>query len=417
MQAQRIKETGDKVFEHYTSGSNMECYFLPLKGYQEKMAALVVKHGSTFLQAKTSDGKEITFPAGMAHFIEHKLFRQRWGDAFGTFHKQGAWANAFTDAEKTVYYFSCQNRFMENLRLLLSFVQNPFFLADEVEQEKEIITSEMNLYRDSADWMAYQLLLEGMYHAHPIKEPILGTEESLKGVTKETLKTAYDTMYSSEDFTLICVGDFPMNKVVQASEMMSKRKQTATIVLPTEPKEIVTPYQEKQLGITQPVFQIGFKMMPRQEKNPKEKIVVGLLLELLAGEGSAFYQRARKELNLEEPLGCGYYNGKGYGFSIFGGKGADAKAVGQLLLDEIQRMRTGGILEEDFRRIQKKFIGQYLRTTQSVTALGFGQIEGAMSDTDAGEWFRILKSVKKAELEKTLQNEWAEDTMCISVIR
>lgn len=420
---QLTRENSQTDILHRKTKSGMDCYLLPMNGYEEKMAAIVVKNGGNFAMSRGQNGVEQSFPAGTAHFIEHKLFRQRWGDAFASFHKQGAWANAFTDAQKTVYYFSCQDHFMENLRLLLSFVQNPYFLPDEVEKEKSIIQSEINMYQDSPDWAAYYQLLGAMYHVHPVQEPILGTEESLQKITKQALQKAYDDMYATDDFSLVCVGDFSVNKIMQATDIMKPRKKNASAVFPAEPKGIVCGYKEKRMGISQPIFQIGFKMtasggdMARNKDAARRKAVVGFVLELLAGESSEFSEQAIQKNYLDEPLSSTYYNGDGYAFSMFTGKGEHAKEVAKLLLEHADSMRNNGILEEDFRRIQKKMVGEYIRGSQSITGLGFGQIEGAMTGTSSAEWFRILKSIKPDEIEKTLQNEWLEDTMCISVIR
>ena len=91
------------------AAAGMRCCIYPKKQFGEKFAAVVVPFGSNDVcwQENHSE-KPIRFPLGVAHFIEHKLFQQSWGDALFQFGKQGAAANAFTDGENPVisgYYW------------------------------------------------------------------------------------------------------------------------------------------------------------------------------------------------------------------------------------------------------------------------------------------------------------------------
>ena len=159
---------------HGKTKNGLQYFIYPQKEFGEKMAAVVVKRGANHIFWKIEEGRELYFPAGTAHFIEHKLFQQEWGDAFTKFLQNRATANAFTDGDKTVYYFTCRDKFVENLKILLDFVNNPYFTKESTEQEKSIITSEIMMYEDDPDWVVYYQMLEGMYENHPIKNKIAG---------------------------------------------------------------------------------------------------------------------------------------------------------------------------------------------------------------------------------------------------
>ena len=400
------------------TSSGMDCYFFPMPDYEEKMAAIVVKAGSNFLACNAQNQEEpLHFPEGTAHFIEHRLFRQKWGDAFATFSKQGASANAFTDAEKTVYYFSCQENFFENLRLLLSFVQNPYFLEEETEQEKSIIQSEITMYDDNPDWRVYYQLLQAMYHHHPIRIPIAGDAKAMEKINYKVLQQAYDCMYTPERFSLICAGDIRVQKIVEAAGMMKKKKPGEKPLFEREPENVKESYVEGKLGITRPIFQIGFKMTPVEKEPIKHRILMSILLEILAGESSAFYQEAYYKKYLDEPLGNAYFNGEEYAFCAFSGVGERGKEVSELLLQHLETLCQEGIGEEDFRRICKKQIGRFIRRNQSVSGMVMGQIEWAMADCSAGQVFRYLKTVQKNEAEQLLSKAFAKEKMVLSVIR
>lgn len=178
----RIEKT-----EQGKTKNGLRYYLFPRTGFGEQMAAVLVQRGANHLFWKGRDGEKICFPQGTAHFIEHKLFQQEWGDAFARFTQNGASANAFTDGDRTVYYFTCSDKFTENLRLLLDFVQKPYFTKEDTERERDIIVSEITMYEDDPMWVGHYQMLECMYGKHPIRNRIAGTAETVAEITEKTL--------------------------------------------------------------------------------------------------------------------------------------------------------------------------------------------------------------------------------------
>ncbi|MBO5329320.1 MAG: insulinase family protein [Anaerotignum sp.] len=398
--------------------NGLQYYIFPKKDFGKKMAAIVVKRGSNHLFWKGKNGEEITFPQGTAHFIEHKLFQQEWGDAFTKFTQNGASANAFTDGDKTVYYFTCRERFVENLKILLDFVQKPYFTEEDTEQEKNIITSEITMYDDDPNWVVYYQILNGMYESHPIQNQIAGTAETVAEVTAETLQKAYETYYTTENMALICAGNVPVRQVRVLAETVQKRETDARVYFPMEKNEILEKYQERKMGLSQPNFQIGFKFpaIPKEDWL-KSRIAMGFLLELLAGESSPFFEKAYQKELLDEPLGGAFFCGEGYAFAAFSGTGEHPEETAELLLKELMRLQKNGMDWSDFRRIRKKILGRFLRRLDSPVSLGMGQIEWAMMGATAAEVMECIKTLPVAEAEKLLQNAFSDTTMVLSVVR
>lgn len=398
--------------------NGLEFYILPQREFGEKMAAALVKRGANHLFWKGKDGEEINFPQGTAHFIEHKLFQQEWGDAFTKFTQNGASANAFTDGDKTVYYFTCREKFMENLKLLLDFVQKPFFTREDTEREKGIITSEITMYEDDPNWVVYYQMLESMYGKHPIKNRIAGTAETVERITAETLQKAYETYYTTENMALICTGDVPVRQVRAAAETVQNRRTDARVYFPMEEGGILEKYKERNMGLSQPNFQMGFKLpSAKKEDWLRLRIAAGFSLELLAGEGSSFFRKAYERELLDEPLGSAFFCGEGYAFAAFSGSGEYPEETAELLGKELERIQKKGVDWEDFRRIRKKMLGRFLRRMDAPQSLCLGQIEWATMGVSAEEVLQTIKTMQKEEAEKLLQNAFTIDTMVLSVVR
>lgn len=407
----------EKVQQGQT-GNGLRYCILPKREFGEMGAAIVVKRGANHLFWKDGAGKEIAFPQGTAHFIEHKLFQQEWGDAFARFAQNGASANAFTDGDNTVYYFTCREKFPENLKLLLDFVQKPFFTAKDTEREKGIIASEITMYEDDPDWVVYYQMLESMYAAHPIKNKIAGTAETIKEITDQTLQRAYEAYYTTENMTLICTGDVPVGQVRAIAETFPKRTAADRVYFPMEEPAILEKYKERRMGLSRPVFQIGCKLPPaKKEEWLGLRIAAGFLLELLAGESSSFFRKAYERKFLDEPLGTAFFCGEGYAFGAFSGSGAYPEETTELLEGELERLQKEGIDPSDFSRIRKKMLGRFLRRLDTPQSLLMGQIEWSGMDASAEAFLEGIKTMKKEEAEKLLQQAFSKDKMVLSVVR
>ena len=105
------------------------------KDFTKKLAYFVTDYGAIHT-GFTLEGQEYHAPAGVAHYLEHKLFDMPGGrDVSAEFAAMGAMTNAFTSYDLTAYYFSCTENFSDCLRLLLEFVSTPYFTEESVEKE------------------------------------------------------------------------------------------------------------------------------------------------------------------------------------------------------------------------------------------------------------------------------------------
>ena len=161
---------------------------VPRPGFSRKLAYFVTDFGSIHTDFLL-EGKKIEAPAGIAHFLEHKMFELPDRDVSAEFAALGANVNAFTSYDMTAYYFSCTENFLPSLRLLLEFVSTPYFTEESVSREIGIIDQEIGMNADSPE-RVFENLMQAMYRSHPIRVPILGSRESIRQITPELLNGA-----------------------------------------------------------------------------------------------------------------------------------------------------------------------------------------------------------------------------------
>lgn len=222
--------------------NGLKVYIMPKRGYTKQFAIFATHFGSNdskFIAPGDTDVTEV--PDGVAHFLEHKMFEEEEGSIFEQFSKLGASANAYTNFTTTAYLFASTENFYENLKLLVKFVQNPYFTDENVEKEKGIIAQEIRMYQDDPNWKVYFNALEALYHVHPVRKDIAGTIESISQINKEILYKCYYTFYHPENMVLFAVGDIDIDKtldIIKENMRQDKKQGKIKRIYPKEPLSV-----------------------------------------------------------------------------------------------------------------------------------------------------------------------------------
>ena len=187
---------------------------LPKKEFKEVYGSVTVQFGSidTLVTEVYGDVKE--YPAGIAHFLEHKLFeREDSSDLMSAFTSLGADSNAFTSFTKTSYLFSATDHFLENLDLLDELVTSAHFTEDSILREQDIIQQEREMYQDDPDSCLFFLTLANLYPGTPLATDIVGTEESISQINLTNLQENFTRFYKPVNMSLFLVGNFDVERV------------------------------------------------------------------------------------------------------------------------------------------------------------------------------------------------------------
>ena len=137
---------GESVYREVLPNGLQVCV-VPKPEHAKKYAFFATNYGGMDLRFQL-DGTWHDTPAGVAHYLEHKMFDTREGNALQQLTANGASPNAFTSNAITGYYFESTEHFEENLRTLLSFVSVPYFTRESVEKERGIIGQEIGMIED-----------------------------------------------------------------------------------------------------------------------------------------------------------------------------------------------------------------------------------------------------------------------------
>ena len=214
---------GETVLEK-TLPTGLKIFIVPKPQHRKKYAFFATRYGGMDMQF-IRNGEKCDTPAGIAHYLEHKMFDTKDGNALQVLSQNGAEPNAFTSNAMTGYYFDCTEHFEENLRILLSFVSVPYFTDESVEKERGIIGQEIRMVEDSPDWQVYERLLACLYRSSPARVPIAGTVESIAGITAETLYDCHHAFYCPSNMALCVVGNVDPHTVIALAEEVLPRER------------------------------------------------------------------------------------------------------------------------------------------------------------------------------------------------
>ena len=187
---------------------------LPKKEFKEVYGSVTVQFGSVDTLVTEVDGYVKEYPAGIAHFLEHKLFeREDSSDLMSAFTSLGADSNAFTSFTKTSYLFSATDHFLENLELLDELVTSAHFTEDSILREQDIIQQEREMYQDDPDSCLFFSTLANLYPGTPLATDIVGSEESISQINLTNLQENFTRFYKPVNMSLFLVGNFDVAQV------------------------------------------------------------------------------------------------------------------------------------------------------------------------------------------------------------
>ena len=394
---------------------------VPRKGFTKKLAYFVTDYGSIHTDF-TLEGKVHKAPAGVAHYLEHKMFDLPGNrDVSAEFAEMGAMTNAFTSYDMTAYYFSTTENFEGCLKLLLEFVSTPYFTEESVEKERGIIDQEIGMNIDAPDSRIFDSLMESMFHRHPIRVPILGTSDTIREITPEVLYNCHRAFYTPDNMLLCVIGDVEPEDVVSiARETLGTEHQDPGIKIKDwqEPMTCVTGEVTANMEVAMPMFNLAFKSEPvdRGASGIRTEMVADLAAEALFGESSELYLKLYEEGLIDSSFGGGFETIDGCAMLMCSGDSDEPHAVRDAILAQAAKIAAEGIPEKNFLRMKRSALGRRIRSLDSFDATCFRVCAYHFSDFDYFRFPEIYRSIEATEIQGFLNRVVQKDRCSLSII-
>lgn len=412
-------QLGERYFEQRLE-NGLLVRVIEKPGFARRYAFMATDFGSNDTSFRLN-GKPCTTPAGVAHYLEHKMFDLPEGNAMEMFAKLAGSNNAFTSYSMTAYFVSCTERFEENLSVLLRLVTTPYFTPESVEKERGIIAQEIRMYEDNPDSAVQENLFAAMYLHHPVRVGIAGTVESIQKITSDMLYTCHQAFYDPGNMMLCVIGDVDAGAVIE-----QVRRETPTSCGmqaerdygEAEPLHCVNSRVEARMEVSMPTFAIGFKAAPA-EKGPgtmRLEIIGELAAEVLAGESSPLYTRLYEQKLIDSDFAIGFESMRGMAMLEASGDSDDPDAVLQALEEEAARITEQGVDEQQFTRLKKSMLGRRLRDLDSFEGVCYRTCAYYFDGAEYLEYPQVFETVTKQDVELFLAETVKKERAAISII-
>ena len=411
----------DETLWHGRLANGLTVAVVPKKGFSKKLAYFVTDFGSIHRDF-TLEGQEYHVPAGIAHYLEHKLFDMPDGrDVTAEFAALGAITNAFTSYDMTAYYFSCTENFEQCLRLLLEFVSTPYFTEESVRKEQGIIDQEIGMNEDAPESKVFENLVSTLYQRHPIRVPILGTCETIRQITAETLHLCHRAFYTPGNMMLCVIGDVDAEAVAEmAEEVLDKALRPVGRKQKSWDESLVCPQSQtvSEMEVAMPMFDLAFKCRPlgKGDEAIRQEMVADLAAEALFGESSALYLRLYEAGIIDSSFGGGFETVDGAAMLLCSGDCESPEVIREALVEQARTLIAEGLGEEAFLRMKRSALGRRIRGLDSFDSTCFRLCAYKMSDFDYFRFPEIYRDIRQEDVLKFIAETVKAEHSVLSVI-
>ena len=279
---------------------------LPKKEFKEVYGSVTVQFGSVDTLVTEVDGYVKEYPAGIAHFLEHKLFeREDASDLMSAFTSLGADSNAFTSFTKTSYLFSATDHFLDNLDLIDELVTSAHFTEDSILREQDIIQQEREMYQDDPDSCLFFSTLANLYPDTPLATDIVGSEESIAQINLTNLQENFTRFYKPVNMSLFLVGNFDLERVQDYFE--SKKLKDLDVQDVAREKFVLQAVKQTdsmRMEVSSPKLAIGIrgKQDVAEDDCYRHHILLKLLFTMMFGWTSDRFQKLYESGKIDASL-------------------------------------------------------------------------------------------------------------------
>lgn len=420
MKTLRYDNIGETLYSE-TLGNGLTVLVLPKPGFTKSYAMFATDYGGADRRYMLS-GKWTDTPAGVAHFLEHKMFdTPDGGNALTVLSANGASPNAFTGSAMTAYYFESTSGFEENLRMLLDFVSVPYFTDDSVQKEQGIIGQEIRMIEDSPDFVVYMNALKCLYEHNPISESVAGSIESIARITAQTLYDCHRVFYNPSNMVLCVVGDVDAQAVVDIARRALPAEPGEAPQRDYGPNEGLFPVTKricKAMAVSLPQFVIASKVQPA-DKGPgtlRQSLAASLAMKYLLGTSSPFYAGLYSSGDVTGPFDYELDRSGGVSTVLISGEGPDPDSVLSKLSAEVSSVVENGVDKERFERLRKAYFGASLRSLSSFEGLCQSLAESHFAGCCAMDRYALINDIGTDEILGFIAENLAAEKLAISIV-
>src|ERR1700681_4706142 len=156
---------------------------------------------------------------GIAHFIEHMLFKgtsKRTAEQIAqSMDSVGGMLDAFTGKEMTCFNAKVLDEHLPiAFDVIADLILRPNFDSEDVKKEQQVILEEIKMDMDNPEYLLHEVFTRGFWPEHPLGRPILGTPETVKNFNRQVLKTRFASWFAPDHLVVTAAGNVAHEQVL-----------------------------------------------------------------------------------------------------------------------------------------------------------------------------------------------------------
>ena len=316
---------------------------------------------------------EPTEHAGIAHFVEHMLFKGTTTRSAEDIAQQvdsiGGQLDAFTSKEYAGYYVKVLDEHLPvAVDVLSDLVSNPVFAPEDIEREQKVVLEEIKMVEDTPDDLVHEIFAEAYWNGHPLGRPILGTPESVSALDQPTLQRYFRDTYVASNFVVVAVGNISHDEVKALVEQKFAASPSSGRTVVDQVPVVAPSVQIRKKDLEQSHVCLGTIGLPQ---NHPDRYAAYALNTVLGGSmSSRLFQNVREKRGLAYSVfsSLSAYQDVG-ALSIYAGCGNDAVAeLVDVVVAEIRRLTREAVPADELRRAKDHLKGSLMLNLESTSS-------------------------------------------------
>jgi zinc protease len=363
---------------------------------------------------KVGSRNEIPGATGLAHFLEHMMFKGTPAHGKGQFaqivEENGGQDNAFTSHDVTSYYVNiAADRVDLVLGLEADRMRNLLLDPKEIDAERQVVAEERRTRtEDDPDGYLEEEFLAAAYKAHPYGWPVIGWMADIKRINPPELRAFYNRFYQPNNALLVVAGDVDARRVIARARETFGRIPRAPAPPPMDSVEPPQPGERRvqvyKADARAAIVYIGFHVPNyRSQDAPALELLSTILQE---GRASRLYRRLVYERRIALNIGGDYaylsHDPNLFWFSGTPLPGQTPEALEQAIMAEIEQVRNEPVPEEEIERAKNQTEAGFVWRQDSVhsRAASMARFELAGSWRNGESFVPLIRQVTTADLQR-----------------
>jgi predicted Zn-dependent peptidase len=332
-----------------------------------------VRSVSVGVWLKRGSRHETDAEAGVAHFVEHMLFKGTFTrtaqQIAQTIDSIGGQLDAFTSKEYAGYYIKVLDEHLPlAIDLLSDMVMHPALAPADIAREQSVILEEIKMVEDAPDDLVHEVFAEQFWARHPLGRPILGTPETVSSFTSEGLRRYFEQTYLAPNLIVAAAGRIEHASVRALIERAFERLPTAAAPAADVPPAITPGVVVREKDIEQSHVCLGTAAYPQAHADRHALYVLNTILG--GSMSSRLFQHIREDRGLAYAVWSSLMAFSDTGaMTIYAGCATDrVEEVVDLTIAELGGLRTTPVPADELQRAKDHLKGSLMLSLENTSS-------------------------------------------------